>query len=77
MGVLVVRVGGEGAFKAPINGFDVPLLQAPGNAGVIVSSFDGASTSSPGDSALTLLASDGARKRIASGDVTFLGWVNR
>ena len=42
----------EGAFKAPINGFDVPLLQAPGKAGVIVSSFNGASTSSPGESAM-------------------------
>jgi Tol biopolymer transport system component len=76
-GAGVIRVGGEGAFKAPVNGFDVPLLQAPGNAGVIVSSFDGASASSPGVSALTLLAPDGARRRIASGDVTFLGWVNR
>jgi Tol biopolymer transport system component len=76
-GAGVIRVGGEGAFKAPINGFDVPLMQAPGNAGVIVSSFDGASASSPGATALTLLATDGARKRIADGDVTFLGWVTR
>jgi hypothetical protein len=73
----IVRIGGEGAFKAPVSGFDVPLLQAPGNAGVVVSSFDGVSAVTPGASSLTLLTPDGARKRLADGDMTFLGWVNR
>jgi Tol biopolymer transport system component len=76
-GTGLVRIGGDGAFKAPVNGFEVPLLQAPGNAGVVVSSFDGPAANAPGSSALTLLTPDGSRKRLAGGEVTFLGWVNR
>jgi dipeptidyl aminopeptidase/acylaminoacyl peptidase len=76
-GAGLIRIGGEGAFKAPVAGFDVPLLQAPGNTGVIVSSFDGASATTPGASALTLITPEGSRRKIASGEVTFLGWVNR
>jgi hypothetical protein len=76
-GAGLVRIGGGGAFKAPVNGFDVPLMQAPGNMGVVVSSFDGTSAVTPGAVALTLLAPDGSRQRLATGDVTFLGWVNR
>ena len=71
------RIGAEGVFKRPERGFDVPLMQAPGDRGVIVSSFDGASATSPGASSLTLLAPDGSRQRIASGDVAILGWVSR
>jgi Tol biopolymer transport system component len=59
--------------EAPAAGFDVPLLAR--QDGIVVHSFSGGSSTNPGTSVLTYVASDGTRRTIADGEITFLGWV--
>jgi hypothetical protein len=62
------------AFTPPAQGFDVPLMLS--SAGEIaVRSFDGDSAMAPGRPSLAIVATDGTRKTIATGEVTFLGWI--
>lgn len=62
---------------APRRGFDVPLSFSPAADRLVVRSFDGASAMAPGRSQLTLVGTDGARRTIVAGEVTFLGWLVR
>jgi hypothetical protein len=73
-GAGVVTVSGA-KIDSPTSGFDVPLLVR--EDGVVVQGFTGTSSTNPGDSVLTYVASDGSRRTIAQGDTTFLGWVTR
>ncbi len=63
------------ALTAPSKGFDVPLAIDAGGS-IAVRSFDGASATNPGRAVLTVIDGAGARHQIASGEVTFLGWIN-
>jgi hypothetical protein len=58
-------------------GFDVPLGWSRSGAAIAVRSFDGSSISAPGNARLDVLAANGARKTIATGEVTFIGWTYR
>jgi len=71
----VVKPGedGEGMLTAPDAGFDVPL--AADAAGVAVTSFDGNSLMNPGRASLVVVDPAGVRREIATGEVTFLGWI--
>ena len=60
----------------PERGFDVPLASSSADGSIAVRAFDGVSAMSPGRSTLAVLSQDGARTTIASGEVTFLGWIN-
>jgi Tol biopolymer transport system component len=71
-GAAVVTLNGP-RIESPASGFDVPLLVR--DQGIVVQGFTGASASNPGDSTLTYIAADGSRRPIATGEVTFLGWV--
>jgi hypothetical protein len=62
--------------EGPERGFEVPLSMAPSSAGYLVRSFEGSSVVSPGRSRLTLLDASGVRHTIATGEVTFVGWIN-
>ena len=68
--------GQRSRVEGPERGFEVPLSVAPSAAGYLLRSFDGSSALSPGRSRLTLLDADGARHTIATGEVTFVGWIN-
>jgi dipeptidyl aminopeptidase/acylaminoacyl peptidase len=69
-----VRVGTE-ALAGPARGFDVPLAWSRSGSAVVARTFDGSSVTAPGRQSLTLLAVGGARKTIATGEVTFIGWT--
>jgi Tol biopolymer transport system component len=59
------------------SGFDVPLAFSPASDGLVVRSFDGVSAVSPGRPTLTLVDRGGVRHAVASGEVTFVGWMLR
>jgi hypothetical protein len=63
------------AFTAPQRGFDVPLA-LDATAGLAVTSFDGNTITNPGRASLVVVRPDGSRREIASGEVTFLGWIS-
>jgi hypothetical protein len=63
----------EPAAAPPQRGFDLPLT-AVHSGGYIVRSFTGGSLAQPGQSTLAFIGADGARRVIASGEVTFAGW---
>jgi dipeptidyl aminopeptidase/acylaminoacyl peptidase len=65
-------VGGS-VLAGPKRGFDVPM--AAGSNGYIAQSFDGSSLRDPGASVLTLVGPSGEHVTIATGEVTFLGWI--
>ena len=75
-GVLLLRPDAPAGLPGPANGFDVPLAAAPSGGDMVVRSFDGASALAPGRQTLTLVGGDGSRRPIASGEVTFLGWMH-
>jgi hypothetical protein len=60
----------------PTRGFDVPLAFSAAARRFAVRTFDGASATSPGRATLTVVGLDGARTPIATGEVTFLGWID-
>jgi hypothetical protein len=60
---------------APTRGFDVPLAASAATGAMAVRTFDGSSAMAPGNAVLAVLTPDGARLTIASGEVTFLGWI--
>jgi hypothetical protein len=68
--------GGGLLLPSPARGFDVPLAVSPAGERILVRSFNGASVLAPGRSVLAVLRLDGSRTTIASGEVTFLGWIN-
>jgi hypothetical protein len=59
----------------PDRGFDVPQGWSSSGRALVVRTFEGNSAVAPGRSVLNLLTEDGARVRVASGEVTFLGWI--
>jgi Tol biopolymer transport system component len=67
----------EGQTEPPVappqRGFELPLRAVP-SGGYIVRSFTGGSLAQPGHSTLVFIGADGARRVIASGEVTFAGW---
>jgi hypothetical protein len=67
--------GGSSKLTAPRRGFDVPLA-IDADAGAAMTSFDGSSLLNPGRATLVVIAPDGTRRQIASGEVTFLGWIH-
>jgi len=73
-GVALLTADGR-ALPGPARGFEVPLAAGAGDSGYVVRSFTGSSVSAPGAASLTYIAPDGARKTIASGEVTFVGWI--
>jgi dipeptidyl aminopeptidase/acylaminoacyl peptidase len=70
-----VRVGTE-ALAAPRRGFDVPLAWSRSGSTVVARTFEGPSVTAPGRQSLTLLGPGGARRTIATGEVTFIGWTH-
>ena len=74
-------VAGGTALAGPKRGFDVPLAAGSNAASTgsgqayIAQSFDGSSVRDPGASVLTLVAPSGEHVTIATGEVTFLGWI--
>jgi hypothetical protein len=68
--------GGGLILPSPARGFDVPLAASPEGDRILVRSFDGTSVLTPGRSVLALVGLDGSRTTIATGEVTFLGWIN-
>jgi len=66
-----------GAIAGPARGFDVPLAWSGSGASIAVRTFDGLSVSAPGRATLSVLTPGGARRAIASGEVTFIGWTYR
>ncbi|MPZ49000.1 MAG: hypothetical protein GEU75_06770 [Dehalococcoidia bacterium] len=60
----------------PARGFDVPLAFTTAGDLALVRAFEGSSAMAPGRSLLAVLGLDGSRTTIASGEVTFLGWIN-
>jgi hypothetical protein len=70
-----IESGTSSALTAPKRGFDVPLA-ADSQAGLAVTSFDGNSINNPGRASLVVVGPDGSRREIASGEVTFLGWIS-
>jgi hypothetical protein len=76
-GSAVVQTGGRTtALAGPALGFDVPLAWSADGALLAVQTFDGASITEPGRSALALVGRDGSRDLVAAGEVTFVGWLN-
>jgi hypothetical protein len=71
----VVSGRNELVLPAPDRGFDVPLAAARQSGAVAVRAFDGVSAMAPGHSVLAVLTADGQRTTIATGEVTFLGWI--
>ncbi len=59
----------------PAAGFDVPLAQSPQGEWIALRSFEGRSAANPGRSVLAVLDTTGNRQLIATGEVTFLGWI--
>jgi Tol biopolymer transport system component len=72
---LIGMEGGAASVLAIEQGFDVPLSFYPNGPGFLVRSFEGDSALKPGRSTLTLVT-DGVRQTIATGEVTFVGWIN-
>jgi dipeptidyl aminopeptidase/acylaminoacyl peptidase len=72
-GSLILEGQTEPAVAAPQRGFDLPLRAVP-SGGYIVRSFTGGSLAQPGNSTVVFIGADGARRVIASGEVTFAGW---
>jgi hypothetical protein len=70
----LIEHGTTATLTPPRRGFDVPLAADPG-AGLAVTSFDGNSIINPGRASLVVVGPDGTRREIASGEVTFLGWI--
>ncbi|HEY7270016.1 MAG TPA: hypothetical protein VH951_09330, partial [Dehalococcoidia bacterium] len=69
-------VAGEGSFPGARGGFDSPLAWS--NAGrVALRTFETPSLTAPGRESLTIMTATGARRTIASGEVTFIGWTYR
>ncbi len=66
--------GARQSLQGPSRGFDVPLAFSPADD-LLVSTFDGASLTSPGRATLTLIDDEGRRRQVAGGDITVLGWV--
>jgi hypothetical protein len=64
------------ALAGPARGFDVPLAWSSASGGLAVRSFEGVSAMTPGRSALMVVQPDGRRTTIATGEVTFLGWID-
>ncbi len=58
-------------------GFDVPLMWSRSAASIAVRTFDGSSLSAPGAARLDVIAANGNRNTIATGEVTFIGWTYR
>ncbi len=76
-GAAALRIGdAQPPLPAPERGFDVPAAWSPSGARLAVRSFDGASAAAPGNSTVTLVAPGGARTKVASGEVTFIGWIS-
>ncbi len=76
--VSFLPTGNQPAFKslsAPKAGFDVPLGQSPQGGWIALRSFEGRSAANPGRSVLAILDASGTRQLIATGEVTFLGWI--
>jgi hypothetical protein len=71
----VIGADGDTRLSAPRRGFDVPLA-VDTDAGAAMTSFDGNSITNPGRATLVVVAPDGNRRQIASGEVTFLGWIH-
>jgi len=72
-GALVTAEGD--ALQRAVRGFEVPLAAGRSSSGLVVRSFTGSSVLAPGAASLTFVGPDGARKTIASGEVTFVGWI--
>lgn len=74
-------LAGGSLLAGPKRGFDVPLAAGSNAASTgsgqayIAQSFDGSSVRDPGTSVLTLVAPSGEHVTIATGEVTFLGWI--
>ncbi len=71
---IVISNEGTTPLTPPARGFDVPL-EALTTAGTAVTSFDGTSVVNPGRATLVVVDPQGVRREIASGEVTFLGWI--
>jgi hypothetical protein len=69
-------VAGETSIAAARGGFDAPLAWSKSSA-IAVRSFESPSLSAPGRERLAVLTPSGARRTIATGEVTFIGWTYR
>lgn len=74
-GVTAAVVVGERVLPPPERGFDVPLGFGPGGS-LAVRSFEGSSAAHPGRASLTVIDTAGTRRTIATGEVTFVGWID-
>jgi Tol biopolymer transport system component len=74
-GVAWASEDGLAALAPPERGFDVPLGWSDSGRSLVVRTFEGRSALAPGRSSLTLVTDGGARLHVASGEVTFLGWI--
>ena len=73
-GLIRISDGRASRLPGPARGFDVPLA-ATSDGGFVVRAFEGASTAAPGRSVLAVVGAGGRRQTIATGEVTFLGWI--
>ena len=58
----------------PARGFDVPVAWSAAND-LLVRTFEGSSAVAPGRATVTLIDSEGRRRRVTDADVSVLGWV--
>ena len=74
--LLNINSAARTVIDGPARGFEVPLAVGPAGDTYIVRAFENASSFSPGRSSLALVAANGDRQTIATGEVTFVGWTN-
>jgi len=73
-GALFQQDGTMTALPAPRSGFDVPLAWSADKY-LAVRRFDGPSAADPGRATLEVVTTTGGRTTIATGEVSFLGWI--
>ena len=75
-GIVTFSDNGLARSATPGKGFDAPLSFAPTGDWLAARNFDGSSLFSPGRERLQIVGTDGTRKNITNGEVTFLGWID-